>query len=109
MVRSPRPPRRELEGPAVEPVSGEQARQAREALAEAQRALATNDARTAIDNALRAERSDRSLNTHSVLARAYCILGDLGNARPEYEQAARSERRTIKSFCAKHGVELIEQ
>jgi eukaryotic-like serine/threonine-protein kinase len=89
-------------------VAPERAREARELLVGAEKALAAGDARAAIDLARRVERSDPGLSTHALLAKAYCALGDLGNARPEYDQLPRAQRRAVRGFCGKHGIDLIE-
>jgi hypothetical protein len=56
--------------------------------------------------ARRAERGDATLPTAPVLAMAYCLLGEAGKARPELERVPWRQRRFVRRFCARHGVEL---
>lgn len=102
---SPRPVRPAVPASSASP---ERAREARELLADAEKALEAGEARKAIDLARKVERSDPGLSTHAVLTRAFCLLGDLGNARPEFDQVPRAQRRTVKGFCQKHGIDLVE-
>ncbi len=107
--RAPRPSHPALRGSPSSRVPADQAREARTMLARAEKALGAGDAGMAIDLARRAERSDPSVSTHAVLTMAYCTLGDLGNARPEFDRVPRAQRKSVESSCKRHGVDLVER
>jgi serine/threonine-protein kinase len=107
--RAQPPERTASRTPSQRPTPEARTQDARGLLSGAHRALAAGEARKAIELARRAERGDPSLPTAPVLTMAYCALGDLGNARPELARVRWGQRRFVRRFCARQGLDLGER
>ncbi|HEX8820712.1 MAG TPA: serine/threonine-protein kinase [Archangium sp.] len=71
-------------------------------LEEAARALAAGDIEEALRFASRSQRTQKTDEAVSLLARAYCRKGDLSNARAQWRLLARPERIRVRLYCKQY-------
>jgi len=98
-VRPP-PPETETEAPAEDEGT------AKQFLDKAAGALQAGDAKEAIRLARRSLNERTTVRAYSIIARAYCALGDLGNVRAQLAQLPPREKRRVFRVCQKAGVDL---
>jgi serine/threonine-protein kinase len=91
---------------ANEPEDAEDLGSARAYLDQAQAALDAGQMDEAIRLARRSFNEKRTVRGFSLLARAYCRQGDLGNAKAQLSQLPRRERQKVVRLCRRLGVEL---
>ncbi len=80
---------------------------ARQFLDDAQAALAAGKPDEAVRLARRSLNEKRTVRAFSIIARAYCKQGDLGNAKAQLGQLPARERQRVIRSCRRHGVELL--
>jgi serine/threonine-protein kinase len=79
---------------------------ARAFLDEAAAALKSGDPKEAIRIARRSLNERSTVRAYSLIARAYCRLGDLGNVRAQLPHLPARERKRIVHVCKQAGVDL---
>jgi eukaryotic-like serine/threonine-protein kinase len=76
----------------------------RQALKEAEAALASGQAPKAIQLAKLSQRTQISGASYSVLARAYCQRGDISNARANLSNVPKDERSKVVQYCKRYDI-----
>ncbi len=79
---------------------------ARQFLDDAQAALAAGRTDEAVRLARRSFNEKHTVRAYSILTRAYCQQGDLGNAKAQLGHLPPRERQRVIRVCRRHGVEL---
>ncbi len=100
----PPPPRKKVV--PDEPEAPEDVGTARQFLDDAQAALDSGRVDEAVRLSRRSFLEKKTARGYSILARAYCRQGDLGNAKAQLSRLPPRERRRVIVVCRRHGVEL---
>ena len=80
--------------------------EAKAKLDEAEQSFAAHDFNTAIRRAQQSLLEQKTPRAYKILTRAYCSMGNLGDAKGSFYNVAPAERAAVKRECHQHEIDL---